>query len=95
MKALTSQELLPFHDWKWLEEELGQQKFFATKNSRKRILKPPKVASFFGGCGGMDLGLHWAGYELVYSNEIDTAAAATYMANMPLIFAMKSIPNFK
>lgn len=91
MSAFNIQEPLSFHDWRWLEKELIQNEFFKSKLSRKEIKNPPKVASFFGGCGGMDLGLHWAGCEIVYANEIDKAAAATYMANLPLIVDNRSI----
>ena len=28
-----------------------------------------KVASFFAGCGGLDLGFEQAGYEVIWANE--------------------------
>lgn len=75
------QNKLMFDDWNWLKTELLDDDFFSTKNNQRKIKKRPKVASFFAGCGGMDLGLHWAGYDIVYVNEIDPAAASTYEAN--------------
>lgn len=61
--------------------ELERAGAFRTKNFQQAITHPPKVASFFAGAGGMDLGLKWAGYEIVYANEIDKSAARTYKAN--------------
>ena len=34
------------------------------------LLKGMKVASFFAGCGGLDLGFEQAGYEVVWANEL-------------------------
>ena len=78
---MTIQTTLLFNEWAWLTDELLKDDFFTTKSNKLEIKNPPKVASFFAGCGGMDLGLHWAGYEIVYANEIDKAAAETYEAN--------------
>ena len=40
-----------------------------------------KVGSFFAGLGGICLAFKQAGFELVWSNEIDRAACKTYRAN--------------
>lgn len=40
-----------------------------------------KVGSFFAGLGGICLGFKNAGFDLVWSNEIDAAACKTYRAN--------------
>lgn len=40
-----------------------------------------KVGSFFAGLGGICLAFKQAGFELVWSNEIDKAACKTYRAN--------------
>ena len=40
-----------------------------------------KVASFFAGCGGLDLGFEQAGYEVVWANEFDKAIHETYQFN--------------
>lgn len=40
-----------------------------------------KVAGFFSGTGGIELGLKQAGYEIGYSNEFDPYAAETYKLN--------------
>lgn len=70
--------------WSSLELELltlEQNGVFKTRDFQKHVSQPPKVASFFSGAGGMDLGLKWAGYEIVYANELDKNAALTYQAN--------------
>lgn len=40
-----------------------------------------KVAGSFSGTGGIELGFQQAGYDIVWSNEIDTHAHQTYTAN--------------
>lgn len=85
------QNRLMFDNWDWLKSELLDDAFFSTKANTRKIKSPPKVASFFAGCGGMDLGLHWAGFNLVYVNEIDRAAAATYQQNLPTKVDNRSI----
>lgn len=43
-----------------------------------------KVASFFAGVGGIDLGFEQTGYfETVYANEFDSFPVKTYEANFP------------
>lgn len=45
---------------------------------------PPRTAAdLFSGCGGMSLGLNRAGFDVVYANEINESAAATYSRNFP------------
>ena len=41
------------------------------------------VASFFSGCGGLDLGFEQAGFDVVWANEIDTRIHQTYQYNHP------------
>jgi DNA (cytosine-5)-methyltransferase 1 len=45
--------------------------------------KKPKILSLFAGCGGMDLGAHWAGGKTVWANEFDEWACQTYSKNFP------------
>ena len=42
-----------------------------------------KIASFFSGAGGLDLGFEKAGFEIVYANEYDKAIWETYRKNFP------------
>ena len=42
----------------------------------------PRVVSLFSGCGGMDLGFHQAGYEIVWANDVDPDACETYRRNI-------------
>ena len=43
----------------------------------------PKIASFFSGAGGLDLGFEWAGYEVSYANDNDPKVRDTYLENHP------------
>ena len=40
-----------------------------------------KIISLFSGAGGLDLGLISAGNEIVWANDIDADAVATYKEN--------------
>ncbi|MFA6631522.1 MAG: DNA cytosine methyltransferase, partial [Kiritimatiellia bacterium] len=40
------------------------------------------VVSLFSGAGGLDLGLLRAGHRLVYANDNDASAVATYRRNI-------------
>lgn len=42
-----------------------------------------KVVSLFSGCGGLDLGLHRAGFESVFATDLDPYCATSYKANFP------------
>jgi DNA (cytosine-5)-methyltransferase 1 len=42
----------------------------------------PRLISLFSGCGGLDLGFHEAGYEIVYANDIEKSVEATYAYNL-------------
>ena len=43
--------------------------------------KRPKVVSLFAGCGGLDLGFKQAGYEILWANDFNEHAGATYKRN--------------
>ena len=40
-----------------------------------------KVAGFFSGVGGIELGFEQVGFDVIYSNEIDTNDAETFLKN--------------
>src|SRR5690606_15927857 len=42
----------------------------------------PRTISLFSGCGGLDLGFHQAGFDIVFSNDIDKSVEATYRYNL-------------
>ena len=42
-----------------------------------------KIASFFSGAGGMDLGFQKAGFDIVWANEFDKTIWETHMRNFP------------
>ena len=37
-----------------------------------------KIASFFSGVGGIDIAFKYAGFNVVWANEIDSEACKTY-----------------
>lgn len=41
------------------------------------------IASFFAGCGGLDLGFEQAGFNVVWANEFEPHCRATYIRNHP------------
>jgi DNA (cytosine-5)-methyltransferase 1 len=41
-----------------------------------------RVVSLFAGAGGLDLGLIQAGFRIVWANDIDNDAVATYRLNI-------------
>jgi DNA (cytosine-5)-methyltransferase 1 len=42
-----------------------------------------RIASFFAGAGGLDLGFEQAGFDVVWANEFDKGIWATYRRNHP------------
>ena len=54
-----------------------------------------KVASFFAGCGGLDLGFEQAGYEVIWANEFDEGIHETYQFNHPNTFSGRILPSLK
>jgi DNA (cytosine-5)-methyltransferase 1 len=51
------------------------------KVSRLKEGAKPRIFDLFAGCGGISMGFHSAGYELVGAVEIDKMAAATHALN--------------
>lgn len=41
------------------------------------------VASFFAGCGGLDLGFEQAGFRVIWANEFESHCRTTYIRNHP------------
>ena len=52
-----------------------------------------KVAGFFSGIGGIELGFKQAGFEIIYSNEIDNKAIETFKANHSNKLVVDDIKN--
>lgn len=50
-----------------------------------------KVAGFFTGVGGIELGFYQAGFQIVWSNEIDLKAAETFKLNHNSNIVIKDI----
>ncbi|HEX5608861.1 MAG TPA: DNA cytosine methyltransferase [Solirubrobacterales bacterium] len=42
-----------------------------------------KAVSLFSGCGGLDLGLERAGFDVVFASDLDPYCAASYALNFP------------
>lgn len=49
-----------------------------------------KIASFFSGCGGLDLGFEQAGFDIIWANEYDKSIFQTYESNHPSTYLCKS-----
>lgn len=54
-----------------------------------------KVASFFAGVGGIDLGFKKAGFDIIWANEFDTYPATTYKQNNDSFILVKDIKDVK
>lgn len=52
-----------------------------------------KVAGFFTGVGGIELGFEQAGFDIIWSNEIDEKAGATFKANYNTPIEIDNIYN--
>jgi len=44
---------------------------------------PIRIASFFSGCGGLDLGFERAGFNVIWANEFDSTIWETFERNFP------------
>ena len=53
----------------------------------------PKVIGLFSGCGGLDLGFHKQGYDIVWANDYHEWAAKTYRRNLSNVMHKGDIPN--
>ncbi len=82
---------LGWWDWSAVAAELSNPAIFSTRSAARALPHRPRVASMFAGCGGMDLGLKWAGYDLVYANEIDRVASSTHSLNLGVPVDVRSI----
>ena len=52
-------------------------------------------ASFFAGVGGIDIGFEQQGFKVIYANEIDSLACATYEKNFNIKVDNRDINNVK
>ncbi|MGI8543024.1 MAG: DNA cytosine methyltransferase [Aridibacter sp.] len=64
------------------EEEACRRLKERENNLNSEIDKKPIAVSLFSGCGGIDLGLIKAGYEVVWANDIDEDCCETYKENI-------------
>lgn len=54
-----------------------------------------KIASFFSGCGGLDLGFEQAGFKIVWANDFNKSIEKTYRVNHPSTnLIIQDIRNF-
>jgi DNA (cytosine-5)-methyltransferase 1 len=57
------------------------------------------MVSLFSGCGGVDLGFHFAGFKTLWANDINEDAAATFKKNLGDItvgdITKTALPNIK
>ena len=57
------------------------------------INKKYKVVSLFSGAGGLDLGFHQAGFDVIWANDIDKFAVQTYRENFDNDIVLGDINN--
>ncbi len=57
------------------------------------INKKYKVVSLFSGAGGLDLGFHQAGFDIIWANDIDKFAVQTYRENFDNDIVLGDINN--
>lgn len=55
--------------------------------------KSMRVVSLFSGAGGLDLGFKMAGFDIVWANDIDEYAVATYHENIGEECVCQNISN--
>lgn len=51
--------------------------------ARRNFADRPRVVSLYAGCGGLDVGFTWAGFDVVWANDIDPVALQTHSRAMP------------
>ncbi len=51
----------------------------------------PRIISIFSGCGGLDLGFHQQGYEVVWANDINPWAVETFRKNFGDVVVRRDI----
>lgn len=44
-----------------------------------------KAVSLFSGCGGLDLGMERAGFEVIFASDLDSYCASSYALNFPKV----------
>ena len=52
------------------------------KHTNAGVNTAPRLISLFSGCGGLDLGFHKAGFNIVWANDFDSDAQAVYSLNL-------------
>lgn len=68
---------------------------FATRLEKPEWSERPSLVSLFSGCGGLDLPFHEAGYDVVYANEFNEHAAATFAKNISGVIDVRPIEDVK
>lgn len=89
----------------WVIEEIDKKHFVshtsygvaedqANYNTTRKNHKKPIALSFFSGAMGLDIGLEKAGFNTIFSSEIDNACRKTIVKNKPDIALIGDIRNY-
>jgi len=65
-----------------MKKHSSQQNLFKNKKGFDWTNGKPRVISLFSGCGGLDLGFHKAGFEIVFANDNEKSLKGTYEKNL-------------
>ena len=63
-------------------EMFVEKRNFTFTPKKSALNNPYSIVSLFSGCGGMDLGFHKEGFQILWANDIDPVACETYRRNI-------------
>jgi site-specific DNA-cytosine methylase len=83
--------------WQGFFSTLGKRRSFLYKKPCQRgenLTPNMRIVSLFSGAGGLDLGMINAGHQIIWANDNDPDAVATYRKNIGNHIVEGDISNF-